>query len=89
MGPRLCPAGLFLVRGGLSDCRYCCLRFSDWIAGSFKKIRSDVMSSGKLSSTASLSEKAGSTGASAATHAKPETREEDQALTESEEGGVF
>lgn len=67
MGHHLCAMGLFLVRGGVFLCHYCCLHVSDWMAVKFKKIRSDVMSCGMLSSTASLSEEAGNMTASAVT----------------------
>lgn len=66
IGHHLCIAGLFLVRGGIFLCHYCCLHFSNWMAVRFKKIRSDVMFCGMLSSTASLSE-AGNMTASAVT----------------------
>lgn len=67
MGHHLCAAGLFSVRGGIFLRRYCCLRSSDWMAVRIKKIRSDVMSCGMLSSTASLSEEAWNMTASAVT----------------------
>lgn len=49
VGHHLGAAGLFLVRGGIFIRHYCCLRFCDWMAGRFKKMRSDVMSCGMLS----------------------------------------
>lgn len=67
MGHHFCAAGLFSVRDGIFLRRYCCLRSSDWMAVRIKKIRSDVMSCGMLSSTASLSEEAGNMTASAVT----------------------
>lgn len=67
IGHHFCAAGLFSVRGGIFLRCYCCLRSSDWMAVRIKKIRSDVMSCGMLSSTASLSEEAGNMTASAVT----------------------